>query len=491
MSSPPASQKCPGCPALYNTSKLKVGQRFKCVKCQAIVVVGGSPVSAAPSASGATAPPAGNASGVGPAPPRENASGIAPARPRGNASGIGPAGGGGLFSVAGGDDEVRLDDDNAEDLASALVASASRQGPAHNPTMPGAGAAPAPKGSTAPPFQIPGYQVGEAIGQGGMATVYKGIQISLKRPVAVKVLDANLAQDAAGLARFQKEAAVLSSMSHAGIVGIIDGGNVGGRPYLVMEYVPGTNLRYLLKNVRVPMDKLIGYLVQILAALHYAHGKGVVHRDVKPENVVIGKDQIVKLADFGVAGLTKNALGPDGAPMGMTGTSTALGTAAYAAPEQLKDARTAGPQADLYSVGVMLYEILTGELPMGAFEPPSALNPNVPPGLDMVVLKALKRDATQRFANAVEMSEALQAALAGAPAAGAQAPAPAAAGAGAPPPPPAAPPRGGAGAGGWRAWSDPSRDPPSRPLARRPPLPQPVRTRREARGGSRRRPRRP
>jgi tRNA A-37 threonylcarbamoyl transferase component Bud32 len=333
-----------------------------------------------------------------------------------------------LFHIASLDDELNLLDESSstEDLASALLASAVQQQSvqatqgegrsvlpqAAAPAVPAASPGSSP-GLPPPRLQIPGYQVGEAIAKGGMATVYKAVQISLNRAVAVKVLDPDLAKNPEGVARFRKEAAVLSALNHNSIVGVIDAGEAGGQIYLIMEYVPGTTLRYLLENVQVPMEKLINYVQQVLTALEYAHQKGVVHRDVKPENVIISRDHTVKLADFGIAGLTADAFGMDiaGLTQGLTKTSVALGTVNYIAPEQRKNAHNVGPPADIFSTGVVLYEILTGDVPVGAFDPPSKQNPNVPASFDAVVMKSLKNDPKERFQTAPEMKQAIQAAL--------------------------------------------------------------------------------
>lgn len=409
---------------------MKLGQRFRCVKCQAIVTVGQvtparpsagpTPGSVGPAPAQASqgprkAPAAPGQAGPPPAPGQaQRVTAAQVARPAQAAPSNQS-----LFQVASGlDDDINLLDESGstEDLASALLESASKMQAMNAAQQPAAPEAPAPPPGTPPPasLQIPGFKVGEAIAKGGMATVYKGLQVSLNRPVAIKVLDPDLAQNPEGVARFRKEAAVLSALSHNSIVGVIDAGQQAGNVYLIMEYVPGTNLRYLLENVRVPMDKLVGYVEQVLEALDYAHQKGIVHRDVKPENIIISRDQQVKLADFGIAGLTADAFGIDmaGLTRGLTKTSIALGTQHYMAPEQMKDARKVGPQADLFSTGVVLYEILTGDVPVGAFDMPSVRNPNVPASFDGIVIRALKSNPADRFASAGEMLRELRGVLA-------------------------------------------------------------------------------
>lgn len=416
MAQAPKSQACPGCKARYKTASMKVGARFRCVKCKEIVTVGKGPVP--------TQRPSRPASSVGPHPTAKGSqvgSG-AQARgtnssfgPQGSASGIGPSS---LFSIPNQGGINLLDETGStEDLASALVASATGKNRAVTPADLAPKAPPAEAGSApaAPPAnpnlpQVPGYRVDGVIAKGGMATVFKGVQESLGREVAIKILDPDLAKNPEGVARFKKEAAVLSALSHASIVSIIDAGQDGPMVYLVMEYVPGATLRYLLSNVKVSMKILLRYLEQVLEALSYAHEKGVIHRDVKPENIMVGPDERIKLADFGIAGLTAESFGLEiaGFTQGMTKTNAALGTAQYIAPEQLKNARDAGPRADLYSVGVILYEILTGEVPVGAFDPPSRRNPNVPQAIDDVVMRALKPNPELRFESAQEMLRALK-----------------------------------------------------------------------------------
>ncbi len=227
-----------------------------------------------------------------------------------------------------------------------------------------------------------------------MGIVYKARHPATGRLVALKIPPGG----ADFAARFEREASVLASLEHPNIVACIDHGREGDRFFLAMEYVDGASLGKILRGRRLSLEETIRLMAQLCDALEYAHGKGVVHRDIKPENLLIDKEGRLKLADFGVVKLTASESGMPG----LTQTGAAVGTAHYAAPEQIESAGTVDPRADVYSAGVVLYEILTGVLPVGRFEPPSrrvALHPAV----DDVVLKALARNPEERYATAGEL----------------------------------------------------------------------------------------
>ena len=257
------------------------------------------------------------------------------------------------------------------------------------------------------------YRLLARLGEGGMATVFRAEDTKLGRIVAVKVLHEHLGRDAAFLARFEAEARAAASLSHPNIVAVYDVGYDAGEHYIVMEFVEGPTLKELIAgSAPFPVRRAVDLTTQILAALELAHQRGIVHRDIKPQNVLVTADGRAKVADFGIARLQ--------AATAQTQAGEVFGTPDYMAPERASG-REAGAAADVYSVGVVLYEMLTGRLPFtgeSAIEvalkhlqepppPPSRLNPAVPPGLEEVVLQALAKDPAQRFASASAMRQAL------------------------------------------------------------------------------------
>jgi len=252
-----------------------------------------------------------------------------------------------------------------------------------------------------------GYRVDEVIGRGGMGTVYKAHQISLGRPVAIKVLPEDLAQQEQFLERFHREADALSRLSHPNVVTVFDRGEVDGQPYLAMEYVEGTSLRDIMRDGPLPADEALRIVSSVLTALEHAHVNGVVHRDIKPENVLLAPGGVVKVADFGLSRL----LGPDDLKR-LTRTQLVLGTYEYMAPEQRERSKEADPRSDLYATGVVLYEMLTGELPIGRFELPSRRRPEeCDSRVDDLIERSLDKDPEQRYQRAIEMADAVSAIL--------------------------------------------------------------------------------
>ncbi|MHB8876299.1 MAG: serine/threonine-protein kinase [Myxococcaceae bacterium] len=264
---------------------------------------------------------------------------------------------------------------------------------------------------------LPGYELLHLIGRGGMGEVWKAHQKSLGRTVAVKVLPPKLAKDPEFIARFEKEATALAALNHPHIVQIIDRGVAGEHYYFAMEYVPGRSLREILNAGRLPPVEALGIIAQICGAIDYAHGKQIIHRDLKPENILVDEAGQVKVADFGLAGIG----GPDSKHQ-LTATSVAMGTVNYMAPEQRKDAKHVDHRADLYSVGVMLYELVTGELPIGRFKLPSEKLSGLDPRLDDIVARSLETEPAARYQRASDLGADLAALLgsgAGLPAGGA------------------------------------------------------------------------
>jgi len=266
---------------------------------------------------------------------------------------------------------------------------------------------PAQRPTVADPFlgeHLGGYRVEELIGAGGMGTVYRATQLSLGRPVAVKILPPNVADDPQFVRRFHREAEVLASLNHPGIVQVIDRGEAEGRYFLVMELVEGTNLRELVRRGPIEPRQALKIAAAVLDALDYAHARGVVHRDVKPENVLVREDGVVKVADFG---LSRVLVGADPADPRLTHTSLVLGTFEYMAPEQREQSRAADARADLYAASVVVYEMLTGELPIGRFPLPSERVPGLDARLDAILERGLAKDPDARFPRASAMARAL------------------------------------------------------------------------------------
>jgi serine/threonine protein kinase len=264
----------------------------------------------------------------------------------------------------------------------------------------GAFVAPAPA-DLAPHF--PQLEILSLLGQGGMGAVYKARQLKLDRFVAVKILPAEWGRDPAFAERFSREARALARLSHPHIVGVHDFGEAGEHFYLLMEYVDGANLRQLLQAGPLDPRLALRIIPQVCDALQYAHDEGVIHRDVKPENILVDQRGRVKMADFGLAKL----VGPSRASFTLTGTHQVMGTLDYMAPEQRNHPQEVDQRADIYSLGVVFYEMLTGELPLGRFSPPSQAA-GVDGRLDGIIHRALEREPEQRYQQISEVRSALE-----------------------------------------------------------------------------------
>ena len=260
------------------------------------------------------------------------------------------------------------------------------------------------------------YRLDEVIGRGGMSTVYRGNDLSLDRVVAVKVaMDPLLERDPVYAARFKREARAAAGISNSGIVTVFDAGADGPTRYIVMEYVEGRDLAAILRDER-PLEppRAVRIAEQVAGTLAAAHAAGIVHRDIKPGNIMVTPEGQVKVLDFGIARTT------DG--VNLTQTASVLGTAPYMSPEQAMG-QPADARSDIYSLGCVLYEMLTGKPPfMGdlpaavlhqhvrvAPKPPRALNPNVPPALDALVLQMLAKSPEDRPQTAAEVRDRLAA----------------------------------------------------------------------------------
>ena len=265
------------------------------------------------------------------------------------------------------------------------------------------------------------YEIEDRLGSGGMSSVFRATDTILERTVAVKILAEHLSDDERFVARFRREALAVAKLVHPNIVQVYDTGIEGDRHFIVMEYVKGKSGAQLLQsNGRLDIESAVEIAVQACAGLDYAHRHGIIHRDVKPGNLMIlggpaggGSDMTVKLADFGIARAEAQSR--------ITQVGSVVGTAAYLAPEQARGDE-ATPSSDVYSLGVVLYQFLTGRLPYEGASlaelavrqqseqplPPSSYSDDVPQSVDDAVLVALESDSAARFAAAGELADALR-----------------------------------------------------------------------------------
>ena len=257
------------------------------------------------------------------------------------------------------------------------------------------------------------YELLEKIAEGGMARVYRARDLVLKRTVAVKVLKDQMTGDAAFIRRFEREAQSAAALSHSHIVNIYDVGEQDGTYFMVMEYVEGDNLKaYIRQKGRLPVQEAIQIARQIAEALEQAHATGMVHRDIKPQNILFSPSGKVKVTDFGIA------IAGDG--MTVTVGDEIIGSVQYISPEQARG-EIACKQSDLYSLGIVLYEMVTGKVPFSGenpvalamkhiqeqIVPPRRLAPDIPEALELVILKAVQKDMADRYSNAGEFLEDL------------------------------------------------------------------------------------
>jgi len=236
------------------------------------------------------------------------------------------------------------------------------------------------------------------VGRGGMGFVYKARQAKLDRVVALKLLPMELSADPHFAERFNREARALARLSHPSIVSVYDFGVSGGFCYLLMEYVDGVNLRQAMQAGRFSQREALAIVPKICEAIQFAHEQGVLHRDIKPENILLDGQGRVKIADFGIAKL----IGDDAPDLTLTQIGVRLGTPAYMAPEQIEKPGEVDHRADIYSLGVVFYELLTNELPLGRFAPPSA-KAELDTRLDDIVMRALAKERELRQQSADEM----------------------------------------------------------------------------------------
>jgi serine/threonine-protein kinase len=261
------------------------------------------------------------------------------------------------------------------------------------------------------------YELEKLVGSGGMSNVFRAHDRLLERTVALKILHEQYTRDEDYVERFRREARAVAKLAHPNIVTVIDRGEQDGRQFIVFEYVDGPNLKDLTRNGPLEMHEAIGLTLQVARALSFAHDRGLVHRDVKPQNVLLNEDGQAKVTDFGIARSLD--------VQGVTQTGTVLGTSDYIAPEQARGQKV-DPKTDIYSLGAVLYELLVGEVPFSGDnfvavamrhvnEPvPTVLDdrPDCPPRLDLAIQRAMAKDPDDRFASMEELIAELEACLA-------------------------------------------------------------------------------
>src|SRR5208282_3373343 len=260
-----------------------------------------------------------------------------------------------------------------------------------------------------PPEQIaphfPQLEILECLGRGGMGVVYKARQKTLNRFVALKLLAPERVNDTKFAERFTREAQALAALNHPNIVTIYDFGQAGGFYFLLMEFVDGLNLRQLLRARKFTPEEALAIVPPLCDALQFAHDRGIVHRDIKPENLLLDKTGRVKVADFGIAkmlGTTNGGGNADDPAAPENVTQTAVGTPSYSAPEQKTDPQHVDSRADIYSLGVVFYEMLTGELPGKKIVPPS-MKVQIDVRLDEIVLRSLEKNPELRYQQVSEV----------------------------------------------------------------------------------------
>jgi serine/threonine-protein kinase len=282
---------------------------------------------------------------------------------------------------------------------------------------------PAPPAATTPPAaaarQIGKYRIKGELGRGGMGAVYLAEQLGLGREVAIKELIPSAAADPTALARFMQEAQVMARTSHPNLVQVHDLEQIGEANYIVLEFVRGKSLRERVNQGAIPLPQTFAVMHGVLQALDYAHKRSIVHRDMKPENVLLSDEGAVKVADFGIARLTDDS----GAGSTATKTGTTVGTPQYMSPEQVASSKVDG-RSDLYSAGIMFYELVVGQPPFTASEsdgpftlmakhvqappkPPSVYKPGLDLRLEEVILKSLSKRPEERYQTGLEFDDAM------------------------------------------------------------------------------------
>ena len=250
---------------------------------------------------------------------------------------------------------------------------------------------------------IPGYTMLKVLGQGAMGTVWKAANAKTGELAAIKILVESLAKTPDFIWRFEREAEAMRLVHHPGVVRMVERGSAGGIHYIAMEFVDGEPIRREMERTRMPYARAVAISRRVARALHAAHLKGIVHRDLKPENVLLSRQGEVKIVDFGLAGLAAEV---DPHP-NLTRSHITMGTMNYMAPEQRTDAKRCTKHADIYSLGVMLYEMLTRGLPVGRYQLPVESGLLLPPGMDDLLRQALEYDKDKRQKDAKEFDDQL------------------------------------------------------------------------------------
>ena len=255
---------------------------------------------------------------------------------------------------------------------------------------------------------FPDLEIHELIGTGGMGCVFRVQQKKLDRTVALKILPKELASDSLFAERFSREARAMARLNHPNVIRVYDYGRANDVCYLMMEHMDGMNLRDLLDTGQLSADESVRIFEQVCEGLAFAHREGVIHRDIKPENILFSRQGHVSLADFGLARLALDS----NCEVSLTQTRQAMGTLNYMAPEQWENPKAVDHRADIYAMGVLLYELLTGRVPRGSFPPASTLSA-VNTHVDQVIHRALQVAPDERFSSVEEMRDALRAAVNG------------------------------------------------------------------------------
>jgi tRNA A-37 threonylcarbamoyl transferase component Bud32/tetratricopeptide (TPR) repeat protein len=262
------------------------------------------------------------------------------------------------------------------------------------------------------------YRIIAQLGQGGMATVFKAYHAKLDRYVAIKIMHQAFQEDPAFLARFEREAQIVARLEHPHIVPVYDYAEFNAQPYLVMKFVEGQTLKARFNDGALKLDEITRLMTAIADALDYAHRQGVLHRDIKPSNIIIDKDGVAYLTDFGLARIAQ-------AGESTMSQDMLLGTPQYISPEQAMGKKELDSRTDIYSLGVVLYEMIVGRVPFSADTPyaiihdhiyrplplPTIVNPDIPEAIEKVLLKALAKDPADRFETAMQMMDGLKAAV--------------------------------------------------------------------------------
>jgi serine/threonine protein kinase len=254
--------------------------------------------------------------------------------------------------------------------------------------------------------KIGDYEIISKIGQGGIAEIYKARQISLNRHVAVKILFPDLTNDPDIVRRFERESTTIARLNHPNIVHVVDRGKADGRYYFVMEYIDGTPFSDIIYSGKYTLTRKLEIIIDVLKGLDYAHNNGVIHRDIKPANILVDTQGNVRIADFGIAHIVNKS------DLETTGSDIIMGTISYMSPEQKISSANVDKTTDIYSAGVMIYEILTGMKPHGRFKLPSEANSGLSPLFDEIVIRCLAQDPKDRYQSAGELRERISSAIA-------------------------------------------------------------------------------